>query len=171
MILVSGLRDSVIEIFRDFSQRISRDIDNIRASLGAKFDAVAHFKFDTKSYFDKEFGELKFDKISNEICNLIRANDDLESLNAKILAGFDMFFQKLDLKTNLNSLAKICAKEFENGVEDIFLKQKNELFLKQKSLVEILANSNKDSKKSQEKIINLKQNLALILKQKQKVTQ
>jgi len=102
---------------------------------------------------------------------LIRANDDLESLNAKILAGFDMFFQKLDLKTNLNSLAKICAKEFENGVEDIFLKQKNELFLKQKSLVEILANSNKDSKKSQEKIINLKQNLALILKQKQKVAQ
>ena len=82
-----------------------------------------------------------------------------------------MFFQKLDLKTNLNSLAKICAKEFENGVEDIFLKQKNELFLKQKSLVEILANSNKDSKKSQEKIINLKQNLALILKQKQKVAQ
>ena len=73
---------------------------------------------------------LKFDKISNEICNLIRANDDLESLNAKILAGFDMFFQKLDLKTNLNSLAKICAKEFENGVEDIFLKQKNELFKK-----------------------------------------
>ena len=171
VILVSGLRDSVIEIFRDFSQRISRDIDNIRASLGAEFDAVAHFKFDTKSYFDKEFGELKFDKISNEICNLIRANDDLENLGTKILASFDMFFQKLDLKTNLNSLAKICAKEFENGVEDIFLKQKNELFLKQKSLVEILANSNKDSKKSQEKIINLKQNLALILKQKQKVTQ
>ena len=171
VILISGLRDSVIEIFRDFSQRISRDIENIRASLGANFDTVAHFKFDTKSYFDKEFGELKFDEISNEICNLIRANDNLENLGTKILASFDMFFQKLDLKTNLNSLAKICAKEFENGIKDIFLKQKNKLFLKQKSLVEILANSNKDSKNSQEKIINLKQNLALILEQKQKVTQ
>lgn len=171
VILSSGINDAIIDIFRGFSQRIAKDIDNISAILGAKFGVENGFKFDTKSFFDEKFNELNFDNVVAQISNLIKQNSDLNALGVKMESEFDKFLGELDLKNTLQIVAKNCTSEFENSVKSVFEHKKALLENKQKDLNEILANLNQNSEISKEKIITLKSDLAKIVALKQRIEQ
>jgi len=171
VILTSGVNDAIIDIFRSFSQRISKDIDNVSNLLGAKFGAQNEFKFDTKRYFDEHFETPNFDEICAALPALVKENDDLIALSGKLEERLDQFGEKLNLKKSLNSIAETCTREFKASTQRIFESKKSALLNEREKMAEILANSGENGEISKEKILNLKSDLEKLESLKQRILQ
>ncbi|MDA3048169.1 dynamin family protein [Campylobacter sp. JMF_08 NE1] len=130
----SGVKDVITDIFRSFSQKISRDISDIKELLGSDFSEVNSLKFDTKKYMDENFAQPNFAKFNESLREIVRKNSDFGALSASFDALFSEFFAKLNLKSSFENIAKTCTQEFKENVLALFASKKSSLDLRQSEL-------------------------------------
>ncbi|MDA3075834.1 dynamin family protein [Campylobacter sp. JMF_04 NA10] len=130
----SGVKDVITDIFRSFSQKISRDISDIKELLGSDFSEVNSLKFDTKKYMDENFAQPNFAKFNESLREIVRKNSDFGALSASFDALFSEFFAKLNLKSSFENIAKTCTAEFKENVLALFASKKSSLDLRQSEL-------------------------------------
>ncbi|MDA3057853.1 dynamin family protein [Campylobacter sp. VBCF_05 NA6] len=130
----SGVKDVITDIFRSFSQKISRDISDIKELLGSDFSEVNSLKFDTKKYMDENFAQPNFAKFNESLREIVRKNSDFGALSASFDALFSEFFAKLNLKSSFENIAKTCTAEFKENVLSLFASKKSSLDLRQSEL-------------------------------------
>lgn len=170
IIAESGVNDAFIDIFRAFSQKISKDIENFRSILGAKFSALENFSFDTKKFIDESFEKPDFVSFDLKFSKLINENSsDLTKFSSAFDTFFDEFLNGLNLKENFAKIAKTCSQNFVLGVKKIFENEQNELNEKEKILNQALKNSGENSAQIAQNVEVLKEKIAKLTELRKRI--
>lgn len=170
IIAKSGINDALIDIFRAFSWRISKDIESSKAILGGKFCDILDIKFDTQKFMNESFLELEFGEFDTNLTAIIAKNsNDLTTLSSNLDELFNSFFNALNLKEKFANITKTCTDEFLNSTKEIFKKEEKMLTEQEKFLKNSLENSDKNGANLAVEVENLREKIAKAKAIKQRI--
>lgn len=141
IIAQSGINDAITDIFRTFSQRISKDIQNYKMILGEKFGEISNFSFDTQKFMNESFKKPNFTGFDIKFTELINKFGDLVKFSSEFDKFFAAFLKDLNLKNEFEKIAVSCTDNFLQSINENFKTEKNELDAKEKILNEALLQS------------------------------
>lgn len=157
VICQSGFNDLFIDLFRDFKQKIQKDLDSFYESFRLKFN-IDELNFtlpDIKKYFDENISNIGYTKLKADLFNIIKSKFDENEINLL----FDKFISNLDLAKMLKNLSNECIADFAKNINQQMDILKNDFLSKQTELEKSLNLSINDTKQAQELALNLKSKL------------
>lgn len=157
VICQSGFNDLFIDLFRDFKQKIQKDLDSFYESFRLKFN-IDELNFtlpDIKKYFDENISNIGYTKLKADLFNIIKSKFDENEINLL----FDKFISNLDLAKMLKNLSNECVADFAKNINQQMDILKNDFLSKQTELENSLNLSINDTKQAQELALNLKSKL------------
>ena len=157
VICESGFNDLFIDLFRDFKQKIQKDLESFCESFRLKF-GINELNFilpDIKKYFDDNITNIGYTRLKTDLFNIIKSKFDENEINLL----FDKFISNLDLAKMLKNLSNECIADFAKNINQQMDILKNDFLSKQAELENSLNLSINDTKQAQELALNLKSKL------------
>lgn len=157
VICQSGFNDLFIDLFRDFKQKIQKDLESFCESFRLKF-GINELNFilpDIKKYFDDNIANIGYTRLKTDLFNIIKSKFDENEINLL----FDKFISNLDLAKMLKNLSNECIADFAKNINQQMDILKNDFLSKQAELENSLNLSINDTKQAQELALNLKSKL------------
>lgn len=167
VICESGFCDAFIDFFREFKQKISKDIDSLANTMSLKLGIKnEELKLlDIKEYIDANLPKINYEGLKLSLISLIKNESSIESLSHKITRLFDEFLLDLELPKELKNLATACTKDFIENVQIQINLIHNMLKIKENDLknalnlasgdIQIKQNNKKDLEIKQENLENI----------------
>lgn len=114
VICESGFQDAFIDFFRDFKNKISKDIYSSYETINLKIN-IKNKDFylpDIREYIDKNTPKINYDELKYNLNAIIRSESDIEIISTKITILFDEFLASLKLKDELANLSNFFTFDF-----------------------------------------------------------
>lgn len=120
VICESGFCDAFVDFFREFKQKISKDIESLANTMSLKLGIKnEELKLlDIKEYIDANLPKINYEELKLSLIFLIKKESNIETLFHKITMLFDKFLLDLNLFKELKNLAVTCTKDF---IEDMHI--------------------------------------------------
>lgn len=119
VICESGFCDAFVDFFREFKQKISKDIKSLAnimsLRLGTKSKELK--LLDIKEYIDANLPKINYEELKFSLVSLIKNESNIESLSHKITTLFDKFLLDLNLSKELKNLATAYTKDFIENMQ------------------------------------------------------
>lgn len=170
IICESGFNDAIVDIFRNFSQKIAKDIQNLIPTLWLK-DQKNNFFFDTKKFINSRFNEPNYRELNSSMIEIVRGDKDILVVSKKLNALFSNFINDLNLQDEFQKISKECTKHFADSVSRAFKNEENTLLDSEEELKNIINLSTKDMEIVKSDAVLLEQKLRDLSQIKQRIAE
>lgn len=160
VICESGFNDLFIDLFRDFKQKLSKNIGILYDKIKLKFGA-SELEFalpNIKEYFDTATPIFGLGELKTRVNSLIKAKQkDENALSSELSAMLSEFVDGLNLDVVLDDLAYACTKDFLERLNFEINSIKSSLNSRKNTLLNDIAqkNASKESTDKSAKILRL----------------
>lgn len=114
VICESGFHDAFVDFFRDFKNKISKDIYSSYETINLKLDIKNKYFYlpDIREYIDKNIPKINYDELKYNLNTIVRSESSIDAISTKITILFDEFLASLKLKDELANLANFFTFDF-----------------------------------------------------------
>lgn len=169
-ILQGGFDDKITDLIREFSQRISKDIDEMKSVLSKDFEDLDNFVFDTREFIKSNFNKPDYTIVNSKLLDCVLKNKaDALKVSSSLDAIFSEFVNNLNLQDEFLKVSKACTDGFCKEITKIFQKDKDELMQKEAQLNNALKISQNDNEEISKKSEELEQNIRILSEISQRI--